>query len=142
MKSTERFKEVIEQYLTQRAAADRLFAVVYNKPHKNLDDCVTYILNAVKASGCNGFEDSEIFSLATHYYDEETITVGSPIDCKVVVNHTVELTEEEKAQARKDAIRRVHEEAYAKLTQAKTRRLRNSLKFNKPPYSDSYETTH
>ena len=87
MKTTERFKEVIEQYLTQRAAADTLFAAVFSKPHKNLDDCVTYILNTVKASGCNGFEDSEIFSLATHYYDEENIEVGSPIDCKVVVNH-------------------------------------------------------
>lgn len=62
-----------------------------------------------------------IESCDNHYYDEETIEVGSPIDCKVVVNHTVELTEEEKAQARKDAIRRVHEEAYAKLTQAKNR---------------------
>lgn len=56
-----------------------------------------------------------------HYYDEDNITVGNPIDCKVVVNHTVELTEEEKAQARKDAIRRVHEEAYAKLSQSKSR---------------------
>lgn len=121
MKSTERFKEVIEQYLIQRAAADILFAAVFGKPHKNIDDCVSYILNTVKASGCNGFDDSEVFSLATHYYDEENISVGNPIDCKVVINHTVQLTEEEKAQARKDAIRRVHEEVYAKLTQSKSR---------------------
>lgn len=121
MKSTERFKEVIREYLENRAAADTLFAAVFSKPHKNLDDCVSYILNMVKASGCNGFENSEIFSLATHYYDEENISVGNSIDCKVVINDTVELTEEEKAQARKDAIRRVHEEAYAKLTQSKSR---------------------
>lgn len=121
MKSTERFKEVIREYLENRAAADTLFAAVFSKPHKNLDDCVSYILNMVKASGCNGFENSEIFSLATHYYDEDNITVGNPIDCKAVINHTVELTEEEKVQARKDAIRRVHEEAYAKLTQSKSR---------------------
>lgn len=121
MKSTERFKEVIREYLENRAVADTLFAAVFSKPHKNLDDCVSYILNTVKASGCNGFENSEIFSLATHYYDEENISVGNSIDCKVVINDTVELTEEEKAQARKDAIRRVHEEAYAKLTQSKSR---------------------
>lgn len=121
MKSTERFKEVIKQYLTQRAAADTLFAAVFSKPHKNLDDCVAYILNTVKASGCAGFPREEIFDMAVHYFDEDGINVGDPVSCKIVVNNTVELTDEEKAQARKDAIRRVHEEAYAKLTQAKNK---------------------
>ena len=45
------------------------------------------------------------------------MVVGTPIDCKVVVNHHVELTEEEKAQARRDAIKRAEDEAYAKLKQ-------------------------
>ena len=52
---------------------------------------------------CDGFEDDEIFGMATHYYDEEEIEVGKPINCQVVVNHTVELTEEEKEQARQIA---------------------------------------
>ena len=47
--------------------------------------------------------DDEVWSLAIHYYDEDNIDVGKPISCGVVVNHKVELTEEEKAQARKDA---------------------------------------
>ncbi|WP_290380600.1 Cas9 inhibitor AcrIIA9 family protein [uncultured Duncaniella sp.] len=40
---------------------------------------------------------------------------GNPINCKVVVNHTVELTEEEKEQARQDAIERLRQEEMAKL---------------------------
>lgn len=36
--------------------------------------------------------------MALHYYDEEDIDIGKPVSCKVVVNHTVELTEEEKAE--------------------------------------------
>lgn len=36
-----------------------------------------------------------------------------------MVNHTIELTEEEKAQARRDAMKRAESEAYAKLTQRK-----------------------
>ena len=53
--------------------------------------------------------------MAVHYYDEDNIDVGKSINCKVVVNHTVELTQEEKDQARKDAIKRVEAEAYNKL---------------------------
>lgn len=51
-------------------------------------------------SGCSGFSDDEIYSMAVHYYDEDNIEVGKPNSCKVVVNHTIELTEEEKAEAR------------------------------------------
>ena len=48
-------------YLEQRAEEDALFAKNYRNPAKNIDDCVTYILNYVKKSGCNGFTDGEIF---------------------------------------------------------------------------------
>ena len=46
-------------YLEQRAAEDALFAKNYRNPAKNIDDCVTYILNYVQKSGCNGFTDGE-----------------------------------------------------------------------------------
>ena len=90
-------------YLEQRAAEDALFA-------KNMDDCITYILNYVKNSGCNGFTDGEIYGQAVHYYDENEIEVGKPIQCQVAVNHVVELTAEEKAEARQKAVRQYQEE--------------------------------
>ena len=83
-------------YLEQRAAEDALFAKNYRNPAKNIDDCVTYILNYVQKSGCNGFTDGEIFGQAVHYYEENEIEVGKPMNCQVVVNHVVELTEEER----------------------------------------------
>ena len=55
-------------YLEQRAAEDALFAKNYRNPAKNIDDCVTYILNYVQKSGCNGFTDGEIYGQAVHYY--------------------------------------------------------------------------
>ena len=105
MKGTEHFKRTIQMYLEQRAAEDTLFAKNYRNPAKNIDDCVTYILNYVQRSGCNGFTDGEIFGQAVHYYDENEIEVGEPINCQVAVNHVVELTAEEKAEARQNAIR-------------------------------------
>ena len=119
MKATDHFKTVIQAYLDQRAEYDELFATSYRNPDKNIDDCVTYILSEVQRSGCNGFADDEIFSMAMHYYDEIDIVVGKPIEGKVVINHHVELTEEEKAQARKDAMKRIENEAYTKMKQTK-----------------------
>ena len=52
-----------------------------------------------------------------HYYDEDNVEVGKNFDCRVVVNHTVELTAEEKQQARKDAIQRVQDDAYTRMKQ-------------------------
>ncbi len=113
------FKNSIQSYLEQRAEYDELFARSYRNPLKNIEDCITYILNYVQKSGCNGFDDDEIFGQAMHYFDEADIEVGKPIDCKMVVNHHVELTEEEKAEARKEAIRRAENEAYSRMTQRK-----------------------
>jgi len=117
MKSTEHFKNAIKAYLEQQAEDDELFAVSFNNPQKTIDQCITYILNTVKKSGCNGFTDDEVYSMALHFYQEKDIEAGSPIDCQVVINHTIELTSEEKEQARKDAIQRVQDEAYSRMKQ-------------------------
>lgn len=119
MKTTDYFKQTIQTYLENRATTDELFAERYADPKKHIDDCITYILNEVKRSDCNGFADEEIYSMALHYYDEPDIEVGKSANCRVVVNHTIELTEEEKAQAHCDALKRAEQEAYAKLTQRK-----------------------
>jgi len=114
-KGTQAFNETIKTYLEERAENDALFAVKYANPSKSVDDCVTYILNSVRKSGCCGFTDDEIFGLAVHYYEENEIEIGKPVNCQVVVNHIVELTEEEKAQARQDAIDKLRDEEMAKM---------------------------
>lgn len=119
MKATDHFKRTIQAYLEQRAAEDELFAVTYKKPNKSLDNCITFILNEVQKSGCNGLTDGEVYSMAVHYYDEDNIEVGKPIDARVIVNHVVELTSEEKEEARKQAIQQAQNEAYTRMTQRK-----------------------
>lgn len=66
MKGTDHFKRTIQMYLEQRAEEDTLFAKNYRNPAKNIDDCVTYILNYVQKSGCNGFTDGEIYGQAVY----------------------------------------------------------------------------
>lgn len=115
MKATEHFKQTIKAYLDERAKNDELFAVSYAKENKNMDDCVTFILNQVKRSKCMGLTDEEVYSLAVHFFDEEYIEIGNPIACNVIVNHTVELTEEEKAQARQEALKEYQAEQLRKM---------------------------
>ncbi len=114
-KGTQAFNDTIKAYLEERAENDALFAVKFANPSKSVDDCVTYILNQVQKSGCNGFTDAEVYGMAIHYYEENEIEVGNPINCKVVVNHTVELTEEEKEEARQEAIAKLRDEQVAKM---------------------------
>ena len=130
MKVSTHFQTEIQSYLEQRAEYDELFARSYRNPLKNIEDCITYILNYVQKSGCNGFDDDEIFGQAVHYYDEADIEVGKPIDCKVIVNHHVELTEEEKTEARKEAIKRAENEAYSRMTKRKTAPKKESINSN------------
>ena len=121
---TEHFKQAIKSYLDERAKADELFAVAYAKENKNLDDCVTFILNQIKAlanEGCIGMADDEVYSLACHFYDEDNIDIGKPINCGVVVNHRIELTEEEKAEARQRAISQYQAEELRKMQQRKSK---------------------
>ncbi|MFC2308869.1 MAG: PcfK-like family protein [Bacteroidota bacterium] len=125
MKGTEHFKEVIKTYLDRKAEADVLFSFRYSKPEKNIDDCIQYILNTVRKSGCSGFSDEEIYSMAIHYYDEDNIEIGKSNSCKVVVNHTIELTEEEKAEARQKAVEQYQRDELAKI-QSRNARLKKT----------------
>jgi hypothetical protein len=104
MKATDEFKKTIKDYLEKRGSKDPLFAKIVQKPGKNMDDCITYILSTVQKSGCNGFTDDEVYSMAIHYFDEDKIEVGNVSNCQVVVNHTVELTEADRAEARQKAL--------------------------------------
>ena len=116
MKGTDHFKEVIEGYLKDRSKKDLLFMRTLKKPNKNIDDCIKYILETVKKIGRSGFTDDEIYNMAVHFYDEDDIKPGDlPTGMKIVVNHAIELTEEEKADAKKKAYDQVISEEKARL---------------------------
>lgn len=115
MKGTDHFKEVIEGYLKDMSKKDLLFMRTLKNPNKNIDDCVTYILNAVQKSGCNGFSDDEIYGMAVHYYSEDNIDVGKKSSGNVVINRQIELTEEEKKELHDKAREQVLKEEMDKI---------------------------
>ena len=101
MKGTEHFKRTIKEYLDGKARTDELFRRLLCQRKTKLGRL--YHIHSQSSQGKRLLRNDrrEVWSLAIHYYDEDNIDVGKPISCGVVVNHKVELTEEEKAQARK-----------------------------------------
>lgn len=101
------FQQVIKAYLDQRAQEDAQFADNYAKKGKSIEKCCNYILRQAKKRGnAVAMLDDEVYGLAVHYYDEDI-----PADeCKPVSGASrvntpkVELTEEEKAAAREQAV--------------------------------------
>lgn len=117
------FKTTIKAYLDKRAAEDELFAKTYAKENKNLDECCNYILQQVQKSGCQGFADEEIYNMAIHYYDEDGIKNVKPVSAgKIVVNHVVELSEAEKAEAKEKAKADYEKEQLAKIKEEERKR--------------------
>lgn len=121
MKGTDHFKELIKNYLDNRAKEDELFRAKYETTTRIIDDVVNYIFHAVQQSGCCGLSDMEVYSMAVHAIDEPHLEIGKPMDCNVVVNHHIELTEEEKAEQRAIALKRYQEEEMRKLQQRNSR---------------------
>ena len=121
MKGTDHFKELIKNYLDNRAKEDELFRSKYETTTRTIDDVVNYIFHAVQQSGCCGFSDMEVYSMAVHAIDEPNLEIGKPMNCNVVVNHHIELTEEEKAEQRAIALKRYQEEEMRKLQQRNSR---------------------
>lgn len=113
METLRGFRQTIEGYLAAMAQRDPMFADKFCNPDKKIEDCITYILNQVRNSGLQGFDDDEIYSLAVHYYVEDGIDPGTPVQCQVIVNHQVQLTEEEIAEQRQ----RAKDEVFRKETE-------------------------
>lgn len=130
MKGTDLFKKTIQDYLDNKEKTDVLFAERRKAIGRSIDDIVTYILNEVKKSGCNGFADDEIFGMAVHAAEEKDLTVGSPIQTgDIRVNHVEEakLTDEEITAAKLAAAKRLEDETYQKLKERKAAKKQPSL---------------
>ena len=73
MKASNNAKKAVESHLKEVAAKDSLFAETLKKPNKNIEGCMNYIMSQAKKSGANMMTDDEVFQMAIHYYDEDSI---------------------------------------------------------------------
>lgn len=72
------FEVAIKAYLDKRAQEDALFRVTYAKKNKSIKECCAYIRQEAKkqaVKGCTVLSDDEVYGMAVHYYDEDSIKV-------------------------------------------------------------------
>lgn len=120
------FKQIIRNYLDNRAKTDELFAVAYAKPNKNIDECLNYIFGEAKKQGnVVGLPDDVVFGWAVHYYDEDDIKINPlPNNVKAAAKASVELTEADKEKARELAIEQYKQQCIENLRKAEEERAR------------------
>jgi hypothetical protein len=130
MKSSESFKQTIQDYLTVRANTDEQFAVSFAKPGKNIDECCNFILNTVRETGCNGFDDDEIYGIAVHYYDEDELDPKylKSISGTCVVNHQVKLPVAEIERLERKAREDYYNECLKKQRESNKQKQRKPVK--------------
>jgi len=137
MKGSKAFEGVIKAYLDRYATRDEVFAEKYQSNNKSIEECCSYIASEVRKMGVNGLDDAEVFGLAIHYYDEEDIK-AEKVNYDVVCNHTIELTEEEKAEAKEKAIKQYQDKVIAELKEKNAKKNAKTVKFvpNQPSLFD------
>lgn len=136
----ENAKRVIKDYLDRRAAEDEQFAIVYAKKDKNIDQCFSYILGEARRKGTSVcMTDEEVFGLAVHYYDEDDIKINRVVGGATVSatksdkSAKVELTEEEKAKAKEEALSAYREECLKKQIESNRNKPgKNKIKQDTP----------
>lgn len=77
MQGLENFEKVIKEYLDNRAKHDSMFAKSYaKKSNKSIKGCCSYIISEAEKAAKNNatvFTDEQVYGLAVHYYDEDSI---------------------------------------------------------------------
>lgn len=110
----ETFKKHIEAYINGQVESDPMFAEIYNKSERTVEDCINYLLNWVKASGSQIVAKEEIYGQVIHFYTEN-LDPGTKIEAHVVCATRAQLTEEDKREAYQEAIHQYQQEELAKL---------------------------
>lgn len=118
---TKYFEQRIEEWLQEEMAKDELFRkTVESKPQKTVKEACNYVLSVAKKTKQVGWDDSEVYGLVRHYYDEDDIKdVGDQCPSKIIVTGLVDLSESEKAEAMAQAVRNYEAELKKKDLEAK-----------------------
>lgn len=114
---TEEFNKQITAMLQAEAAQDPLFAESLKKECKSMDECCDFIIAQVEKSGKQGFADAEILGIAKHYWDEDNPGDTKHSACRIIVNREIELSDKEKAEAKRRAMELLVEQEKKRMSE-------------------------
>ena len=143
MIGSEAFVERIQAFLDEQAATDKEFAAKLKKDKRTVQDCANWMIEKLaqdfRDTGKMGYDDSEIYGLALHFFDEPELKAKGNLNFQGLIMSNRprtqeykprELTDEEKAgldaaareQYKQEQVRKLRE-AEQKAQEAEQRRL-------------------
>src|SRR5574344_269757 len=96
-------EDAIMAMLQESAITDEVLDAALQKEDKNITDWCNYNIDWVMKDGGRGYPDNVILGQAIHYYLEDDINKPKEVNCRVVVNREIQLTQEEIEEAKKAA---------------------------------------
>ena len=100
----------MQQMLQERIIAEPALAIKLANPKKSLDSAINYLCHEIQKSGMCVVDEQTVLSILLHFYDEDSIEDGgTPINCNIVVSKP-ELSDEDKAELREQAMAQYKEE--------------------------------
>ena len=110
MKSNNAAIAVMQQMLQERCIAEPTFAIKMANPSKSMEGAVNHLCRTIQKSGLCVVDDKTVENILMDYFDEANIEDGgTPINCKVVVSKD-QLTEEDKAELKQQAMEQYKQE--------------------------------
>ena len=110
MKSNNAAIAAMQQMLQERILSEPALAIKLANPKKSLENAINYLCHEIQKSGLCVVDDQTVLSILLHFYDEDSIeNGGTPINCNIVVSKP-ELTEEDKAELKQQAMEQFKQE--------------------------------
>ena len=110
MKSNNAAIAVMQQMLQERCIAEPAFAIKMAQPNKSMEGAVNHLCRTIQKSGLCVVDDKTVENILVDYFDEPNIEDGgTPINCKVVISKD-QLTEEDKAELKEQAMEQYKQE--------------------------------
>ena len=142
MIGSEFFEQRIKEFIDGQAAKDEAFAAKVNSTKRTVKDCAAWMIEQLaldfKKTGKMGYDDSEIYGMALHFYDEPELKAKGNLSFQglIMSNQSatrkkepkVELTAEERKEARERAKAQYQNEQVAKLRAAEQKKQQDEEK--------------
>ena len=129
MIGSEAFVSRIQAFLNEQAASDEAFAAKLKSDKRTVQDCAAWMLEQLaqkfRDSGQCGYDDSDIYGMALHFYDEKDLKAKGNMNFQgMIVSNAqahykpAELSDEEKAGLDAAAREQYKQEQVRKLREA------------------------
>ena len=114
LKSNNAAIAAMQKMLQERCIAEPAFAIKMANPNKSFEGAVNYLCSQIQKSGLCMVDDATVLNHLTHYFDETCVEEAGKVNCDIVVSKP-ELTEEDKAELRQQAMEQYREEQLREL---------------------------